>query len=157
MEAMNIALVPGLALFFGFPHNRLELLALGVASVSTAAFLLVGTFYWRGVERRARLGDLAALDHALRFAGRIEFPALMLSVIAALVTCWGSWTNGWSASIFASAALVVLSALEYINYYHWQLQIFDHAADFRRMITTRRLKRAHMGRELARMRHRDRA
>ncbi|MEO7178143.1 MAG: hypothetical protein ABIW83_04810 [Allosphingosinicella sp.] len=152
MEAMNIFFVPGIALYFSTPRNRLEAFAFMSAALATAAFLLVGTLYWRGVERRARLGDRGAKTRAIRLADRFERPTLLMAVIAVLLTGWAWSTNGWSPAVIASTALLALTWLEYVNYYHWQLQIFDHAADWRRTIATRRLKRAHMARELERFR-----
>jgi hypothetical protein len=45
--------------------------------------------------------------------------------------------------------LTVLAMLEYINYYHRQLQHFDNAADLKRLLSGKGFKRSHMARELA--------
>ena len=54
MEAANIVFVPGFALYFGMPRDWLEAPAFGAAARATMGYLVVGTFYWRGVERRAQ-------------------------------------------------------------------------------------------------------
>jgi hypothetical protein len=44
---------------------------------------------------------------------------------------------------------VVLAILEYINYYHYQLQHFDHAADFARLLSGRGFRRSHLSKAIA--------
>ncbi len=48
MEAANVAVVPAIALVFGFPRDLPEALAVGLAIVATAGFLVVGAAFWRG-------------------------------------------------------------------------------------------------------------
>jgi hypothetical protein len=57
--------------------------------------------------------------------------------------------HGWSRSVIAGAGLWLLAALEYVNYYHRQLQYFDNMADLKHLLTGRGLKPAHMARDLA--------
>ncbi len=42
-----------------------------------------------------------------------------------------------------------LATLEYVNYFHVQLQNFDHAADIKRLTNGGGLRRAHMAKDLA--------
>jgi hypothetical protein len=51
--------------------------------------------------------------------------------------------------------MALLALLEYVNYYRWQLQYFDHLPDFRALVKRRRLKRAHMARAIKRWRSRQ--
>jgi hypothetical protein len=46
--------------------------------------------------------------------------------------------------------LLLLAVLEYINYYHVQLQHFDHAPDWKRLISGRGFRRSHLAREIER-------
>jgi hypothetical protein len=43
----------------------------------------------------------------------------------------------------------VLAVLEYVNYYHRQLQHFDNKADFRRMLAGKGFRQSWMARDLA--------
>ena len=42
-----------------------------------------------------------------------------------------------------------LAALEYVNYYKFQVQHFDNWADFKRLMTGRGFRKAHMARDIA--------
>ena len=68
MEAANVLFVPGLALALGFPRDAIEAIAVGLAMIATAGFLVVGTAYWRGVDRRRYLG--APARHSRRRLGK---------------------------------------------------------------------------------------
>jgi len=47
---------------------------------------------------------------------------------------------------------LALAVLEYVNYYHIQLQHFDHAADWKRLLAGKGLRPSSMARDLARWR-----
>lgn len=70
--------------------------------------------------------------------------------------CLASWMTGEfalslgdriTASIAASLAM-----LEYVNYYHRQLQHFDHAADWKRLLEGRGFRASQMATDLQRLR-----
>ena len=142
-------MVPAAALFLGFPRDALEALAIGLAIVAVAGLLIVGTAFWRGVDRRVRFGDRRLAERALDLAERVEKPLIAASGLAIAATLVAFFTNGWTASVIASAVLSLLAVLEYINYYQRQLQHFDNVADFKRLITGKGLKTSHMARDLA--------
>jgi hypothetical protein len=50
----------------------------------------------------------------------------------------------------ASLLVLLLAVLEYINYYHVQVQHFDHAADWQRLLAGRGFRRSHLAREIKR-------
>ena len=52
----------------------------------------------------------------------------------------------------AATVCGLLAALEYINYYHRQLQHFDNAADFKRLMSGRGFRRSQMAADLERFR-----
>ena len=149
MEAANVLFVPGLALALGWPRSAIGSLALGLAIVATAGFLVVGALYWRGVDRRLKRLGTGAVDRALAFADRAERPLLAATVGALVATCAAAAFDGWARSSIAAALLTLLAVLEYVNYYRWQLQNFDNFADLKRLFATRRLRRAHLARDLA--------
>lgn len=149
LEAANVLFVPGLALALGFPRNAIEAFAIALAMVATAGFLLVGTAYWRGVDRRLRFIDRLTIQRALALADRVEKPLLAVSGGAIATTVVALTYNGWSSTVFAATLLSLLAVLEYINYYHRQLQHFDNRADFKRLLAGRGMRPSHMARDLA--------
>ncbi|MFN9877812.1 MAG: hypothetical protein ACK557_04995, partial [Planctomycetota bacterium] len=54
------------------------------------------------------------------------------------------------ARFVAPAILLLLAVLEYINHYHFQLQHFDHAPDWQRLVSGRGFRRSHLAREIDR-------
>jgi hypothetical protein len=149
MEAMNILLVPGAAFLFAPPKAPVEIVAMVLASLATATFLLVGALYWRGLDRRLRAGDRAGLEQALSIGDRLEKPGLALIFFAGAGSALAVAFQGWTWPCVAACLLTLLAALEYVNYYKRQLQHFDNWTDFKRLITGRGFKPAHMARELA--------
>ena len=149
MEAANVVFVPAFALWLGFPRNLLDAAAIGLAIVATAGFLVVGTAFWRGIDRRLRFADRDAARRALALADRVEKPLLAINAAAVAATVGALVVNGWTGAAVAAAALSVLAGLEYINYYQRQLQHFDNRADFKRLLSGRGAKPSHMARDLA--------
>ncbi len=155
MEAANVLFVPGLALGLGFPRDAIETVSIALAMVATAGFLVVGTAYWRGVDRRLRFADRLSIKGALGLADRVEKPLLVVSAAAITTTVAALAYNGWSRAVIAAAVLSLLAALEYINYYHRQLQHFDNRADLKRLLTGRGARPSHMARDLAAWRRKN--
>ena len=149
MEAANVVFVPAFALWLGFPRNTLDAVAIGLAIVATSGFLVVGTAFWRGIDRRLRFADREAARRALELADRAEKPLLAVGAAAIAATLTALIVNGWTAAAIAAAGLTLLAALEYVNYYHRQLQHFDNRADLKRLLSGRGGKPSHMARDLA--------
>jgi hypothetical protein len=61
-----------------------------------------------------------------------------------------------SAQFLAPAVLLLLAVLEYVNYYHVQLQHFDHDADWRRLMSGRGFRPSHLAREIDRWKREQR-
>ncbi len=148
MEAANVVIVPAIALSFGFPQNGLEAGALGLSIAASAGSLVVGAAYWRGVDRRVRSEDRGASAQALRLADVLELPLLAVSAAAIAATLAGLVMLGWTAALSAATVLTLLAVLEYVNYYRRQLQHFDNAADFRRLLSGKGFRTSHMARDL---------
>ena len=141
-------LVPGLGLALGWPTTLIGAAALLSAIAATACFLVVGALYWRGVDQRLKgLGD-GALVQALAVADRLERPGLVATGAAIIVSLAAIALDGLSRTSIAAALLTLLAALEYVNYYRRQLQYFDNFADLKRLLSTGRLRRAHLARDL---------
>ncbi len=124
------------------------------AFVPMCALLLVGGLYWRG-KLHALDGRPAALSSALGLAHRGQMPVLAVSA-AALLAALASWfVPELSVSLadrMVASAASALAVLEYVNYYHRQLQHFDHRADFERLLSGRGFRKSQMAVDLARFR-----
>lgn len=88
-------------------------------------------------------------------AARLQSALLIASLIAAglagaswfipaLSVSFGDWV--------AASILALLAALEYVNYYHRQLQHFDHLADLKRLFSGQGFRKAQMAVDLERHR-----
>ena len=149
MEALNIVLVPGAVLLLAPPSYWAEMLATGLAMAACAGFLLVGTVYWAALDQRLTRSNRSALPRALALAHRLEIPLLLITGAALMMQAVAILNGGWSWPVMGAAILTLLAALEYVNYYHRQLQHFDRWSDFKRLIISGRFRRAHMARNLA--------
>lgn len=157
MEAFNVLLVPGFALVVATPRVPLEMAIMALAILACGGFLVVGARYWLALDAKLKGKGRERLARALRFADRAERPLLMASGAAVLAVAGGFALVGFTAPIVAGALLTALAWLEYVNYYHRQLQNFDKASDLARLFGSGRLRRAHMARDLAAWRARGKA
>ena len=149
MEALNIVVVPGAALLLAPPGNWAEILAMGLAMAACAGFLLVGAAYWAGLDQRLTSSNRSVLTKALALADRLEIPLLLITGAALPMLAFAIYKGGWSWSVTGAAMLTLLAALEYVMYYHRQLQHFDRSSDFKRLMTGGGFRRSHMARDLA--------
>jgi hypothetical protein len=148
MEAGCAFLILATLLWLWPPTAIIEAVPLGLALLPAVLLLLLGASYWRAALKRAE-GDPAPFTRIVRIADRVELPALLLVIVAALAVGIAAVTRGWTPPIVAAAACAGLAALEYVNYYRVLIQNFDHGPDLRRLIAGRRLRRAHLARDLA--------
>jgi phosphatidylglycerophosphate synthase len=151
MEAANVVMVPLIACVavLADPAGVIRL-AMIAAMVATSFLLVVGTIAWKmvvdGLEgnRATERTWVPRLDAA-------RWPSLALILIALVLTGMEAAQTlpAWPGSLIAATILLVLAILEYINYYHYQLQHFDHAADFARLMSGRGFRRSHLSRAIA--------
>lgn len=150
MELGNVILVP-LAMVFlahmaGSPVGWVSLFAM----IPMCGLLVIGGLYWRGKHQQL-IKDRSALDTALKHADRAQFPLLILTILACIFAAlaWGPFpfAQGTGDRIVVSLA-AILAALEYINYYHRQVQHFDHMADFKRLLSGRGFRPSQMNQDL---------
>ena len=147
MEAWNVVLLPAFLLFVA----RWNLSWISVLNIIPMMLLLVvGAYYWR-----AKLKHLENRSYpfsgAMRLISISQVPLLMLTLIAslALIYAWvipGHFKSNWDQGVATFAA--VLSVLEYVNYYHRQLQHFDHGPDFKRLLSGKALRASQMAKDL---------
>jgi hypothetical protein len=148
MEAANVALVPAAALGAVWWSGERVPPALIYALYPNIAMLAIGALYWRAALKRLQ-GDAKPMAYWMgwisglqRFVGVFLF----LACGAALVDLWSG--GGVTTARIVVLALVVLALAEYVNYYHVQLQYFDNAADFKRLLAGRGFRASHMARDL---------
>ncbi len=156
MEAGNVLFVPGLAYWLGQPKQPLEIFAFALSAFAAGGLLIVGALYWHALDRRLRLRDRTTMDRALKFADAAQRPMLVTTAAAAAGFAGALTIHGGRPAVIAAGVLTLLAALEYVNYYHRQLQHFDNAADLKRLLTTWKPRRAHLARDLASYRRRER-
>ncbi|MEO1219980.1 MAG: hypothetical protein AAFY42_01345 [Pseudomonadota bacterium] len=156
MEVGNAVLVPAFMVFICFTQEQAISWWLAFACLPMCALLVLGGLYWRAKLHQLE-GNSQTMERFLPHADRWQVPLLVLS-LAALAVCAAAWTIGLGASTGDRVSITiaaVLAALEYVNYYHRQLQHFDNAADFKRLVSGRGFATSQMASDLARMRRKD--
>lgn len=150
LEAASVAFVPAIAIFLVYrAGGALFSAPLLLAMLACALPLIVGAIYWRAVWR-GLLGDDANLRAWLPRLAAAEPLVLALIALGAIATTVDVLSaGGWTPARIAAAALTAFAALEYVNYYRVQLQHFDNAADFARLISGKGFRRAHLARDIA--------
>ncbi|MBX7457532.1 hypothetical protein K3152_04660 [Qipengyuania sp. 1NDH17] len=154
LELANAVMIPALAIFLtSTSHSELGWLS-WLSFVPMSGLLVVGGLYWRG-KLDALEGRAARLGRVLAQADRWQVPLAILSG-AAFLAAIASWLDpGLSVSLadrITASVCSTLAVLEYVNYYHRQLQHFDHLADFRRLLAGRGFRPAQMAVDLRRFR-----
>lgn len=149
LEAANAVIVPLVAIVLVLQYDGALTLSLGLSAAACAALLVIGAIYWRGLLRRLQ-GAPGFLASWLPWLGAARWPSLILALAAVVATAaeFLAGEGGWTSTRIAAVGLSTLAILEYVNYYEVQLQHFDNWADFRRLITGKGFRRAHLAREL---------
>lgn len=152
LEALNIVLLPVSALIGVMSLGGDISVSLLVSLLANSVLLSVGACYWRIVHLQV-CGQAEPFRRYLPLLAAAE-PYAATIVVAALVVFLAdvASSGAWGVTLWVTAGATLLALLEYVNYYRWQLQYFDHAPDFRALIRRRRLKRAHMARAIQRWR-----
>ena len=153
LELFSAFLLPmtGLGLLFVFEQGTSML---SIASLATMSSMLVlGGFYWKAKAQQLSNHNSVGLEFVLSWAQRLRIP-ILIAVSTMCVLCLADalateLTAGWPDQVLALCAMT-LALLEYVNYYHVQLQHFDHWADFHRLISGRGFRRAHLRADLER-------
>lgn len=153
MEAANVIALPALAIYLS--GGQLSWVSL-VPMAAMALLLIIGALYWRGKVRQLK-GEAQNWSGLLGILARLQLPALLLTLAgaAAAAAAWSvSGLAIGTADRWAATACAILAVLEYVNYYHRQLQHFDNKADFRRMLAGKGFRQSWMARDLAAIRQR---
>jgi hypothetical protein len=151
MEAGNAVLLPLVVIFLG--KGQLSWVSL-VPMAAMLLLLIIGALYWRGKVRQLKC-EGQNWTGLLQILARLQLPVLVLT-LAGCGTALAGWISTDLASgiadRIAASFCAVLAALEYVNYYHRQLQHFDNKADFRRMLAGKGFRQSWMARDLAALR-----
>jgi hypothetical protein len=145
MEAGNVLLVPLIVWAMVWSAGDAPDVAMGLGAAACSFLLVVGTAAWLLVLAGLD-GKPAQAAKLVAFCARAEIPSLLLLGAATIADAHAALNGGWPPRTIAATGLTLLGWLEYVNYYHWQLQNFDSVIDARRLAAGRGLRRAHMGR-----------
>lgn len=151
IEAGNAVFVPALAVYVVLKSGGAISTSLVLSGLACSFLLVIGTVVLRMMLRKSR-GEANASSVKIPLLIRLRWPAIGLCVAAAISLAIEliRGNAAFSAQFVAPAVLTLLAVLEYINYYHVQLQHFDHAPDWKRLISGRGFRRSHLAREIER-------
>lgn len=156
MEAGNVLLIPsmGCAMLWSGGVTPDAAAIAGMAACSL--LLVIGAAAWR-LALAGLDGDTALAEKLTAACAWAEWPALAVLVLATALASASVIEGGWRPNSFAAVGFTLMGWLEYVNYYHVQLQNFDSTIDLKRLQAGRGLRRAHLGRAVrawrARRRH----
>ncbi len=150
LELMNVVAVPAIMIFVAVMAGHKIGLGAYLTMVPMCGLLIIGGIYWRVKYQALEVGP-SAIWKAMPLINFAKIPLLLLS-LAAIIYASALWvysdlkiSNG---SRWIATASAVMAGLEYVNYYHRQLQHFDHWADFKKLLTGKGFRRAQMARDL---------
>ncbi len=151
IEAGNAVLIPAIAAYFVLRSGATATPALVLSGLACSFLLVIGTIVLRMMLRKAR-GEPNPTKGRVALLAWMRWPAIGLCVAAAAALGAQYIADGvqLDARFVAPAILLLLAVLEYINYYHFQLQHFDHAPDWQRLVSGRGFRRSHLAREIDR-------
>jgi hypothetical protein len=147
MEAANVVVVPAFAAWMVLQAGGAITWPLVLAMIADSALLVVGAIAWR-MELAGLRGERDFAPALLPWLARAQVPTLLISVASVGGAVFEVWRGGWSPAAIATCVLAALAMLEYVNYYVVQLQHFDHAADFKRLMSGRGFREAHLAKAL---------
>ncbi|MGB0906588.1 MAG: hypothetical protein ACPGVT_03760 [Maricaulaceae bacterium] len=155
-ELMNVVLMPGT--MFGYAIYKGQKIGWTsvAACVPMCTLLLIGGLYWLA-KYKAIHGKRTLLPKVMARASVLQWPLCIMSVaaFALVIAVWvvpGITHSTGDKAITSFAGIMAL--LEYINYYHRQLQHFDRAADFKRLLAGKGFRPAQMAVDLRKWRAR---
>lgn len=145
MEAGNVLLVPAMGCAMLWSGDVIPDAAAITGMAACSLLLVIGAAAWR-MALAGLAGDTALAEKLTAACARAEWPSLAVLVLATAMAAASVVEGGWRPNSFAAAGFTLLGWLEYVNYYHVQLQNFDSSIDLKRLKAGRGLRRAHLGR-----------
>lgn len=158
MEAANVVFIPFIAWFLITVFAGGQITIAVIASMFATSFLLVvGTFAWKMVVDGLE-GNSTSEVKWTPWLDLARWPAILLTILALIATVIEAISTlpRFSASLIGASLLCLLAILEFVNYYHVQLQHFDHAEDFQRLLSGKGFRRSHLSKSIRAYRQRNR-
>lgn len=158
MEGANVLLMPLIAWFLiTFVAKGQITVAVIAAMLATSFLLVVGTFAWKMVVDGLE-GNSTSEEQWTPWLDLARWPAMLLTILALIATAAEAFSTlpRFSASLIGASLLCLLAILEFVNYYHVQLQHFDHAEDFQRLLSGKGFRQSHLSKSIRAYRQRSR-
>jgi glucan phosphoethanolaminetransferase (alkaline phosphatase superfamily) len=158
MEGANVVLLPLIACFLITVVAEGQItIAVITAMFATSFLLVVGTFAWKMVVDGLE-GNSTSEVKWTPWLDLARWPAILLTILALIATAAEAISTlpRFSASLIGASLLCLLAILEFVNYYHVQLQHFDHADDFQRLLSGKGFRQSHLSKSIRAYRQRSR-
>ena len=156
VEAANMIAVPSLAVWAVEKSGNTISFSLIVAMAAACFMLLIGTFALR-IKLETAKGSRSFGQRWLPWLSQAQWPALVLVASAVAGAGFELWVDGRRGYVaIATVVCSLLAVLEYINYYHVQLQNFDHLPDLKRFMAGGGFRKSHLAKALQSFRARKR-
>lgn len=158
MEGANVVFIPFIAWFLiTVVADGQITIAVVAAMLATSFLLVVGTFAWKMVVDGLE-GNSASEVKWTPWLDLARWPAILLTILALIATAAEAFSTlpRFSASLIGASLLCLLAILEFVNYYHVQLQHFDHAEDFQRLLSGKGFRKSHLSKSIRAYRQRVR-
>jgi hypothetical protein len=156
LEAANMVTIPVVAVWAVGKSGNTVSISLIIAMAAASFMLLIGTFALR-IKLETAKGHRSFGQRWLPWLSQAQWPALGLVIVAVAGTGLQLWVDGRLGGVtIATGVCSLLAVLEYINYYHVQLQNFDHAPDLKRFLAGGGFRESHLSKALRSFRARNR-
>ena len=148
VEAANIVAVPSLVVWAVKKSGNTISFPLIVAMAAACFMLLIGTFALR-IQLETAKGRRSFGQRWVPWLSQAQWPALVMVVAAVAGAGSQLWVDGRRSGVaIATVVCCLLAVLEYINYYHVQLQNFDHMPDLKRFMAGGGFRESHLAKAL---------
>jgi hypothetical protein len=156
VEAANMVAVPSVAIWAVIKSGNTISFSLIVAMAAACFMLLIGTIA-RRIKLETAKGHRLFGQRWLPWLSQAQGPSLVMVVAAVVGAGFQIWVDGHLSGVaIAAIACSLLAVLEYINYYHVQLQNFDHMPDLKRFMAGGGFRESHLAKALRIFRARKR-
>ena len=150
MEAANTVAIPFFVVWAVGKSGQTISFPLIIAMAAACFMLLIGTFALR-IHLETAKGLRSFAQRWVPWLSKAQWPALIMVVTAVAGTGFQLWVDGHRSGVtIATVACSLLAMLEYINYYHRQLQNFDHMPDLKRFMGGGGFRQSHLAKVLRR-------
>lgn len=149
MEAGNVVLLPAFMAFLA--DNRISAASI-IAMAAMMALLAIGAIYWRAKLHQIEHGN--SPDKTIEVIAALDKPMALASAlaIAAAIAVWTvDGVAAGTADRWIATTSAALAGLEYINYYHRQLQHFDRLSDWKRLRSGRGFRKSQLRQDIERL------